>query len=138
MFIKNQNGVALVEFGLILPLLLLFIFGIIEFSLLLFNQHIITNASREGARAGIVVREQRLTDGEIQGVVNDYAQQHLITFGNKTFSLAEISPPYADRDGYLFGTDLSVAVEFNYDFLFLSNLGFGPRTLRARTVMRME
>lgn len=137
MFIKNQNGVVLVEFGLILPLLLLFIFGTIEFSLLLFNQHIITNASREGARAGIIVRDPRLSDAEIQGVVNDYAQQHLITFGHKTFPPAVISPT-GPRTGNLFGTDLSVEVSFDYDFLFLSNLGFGPKTLRARTVMRME
>ena len=136
-FVKDQNGVVLVEFGLILPFLLLFIFGTIEFSLLLFNQHIITNACREGARAGIIVRDPRLSDAEIQGVVNDYAQQHLITFGNKTFPPAVISPA-EPRTGFLFGTELSVAVSFDYDFLFLSNLGFGPKTLRARTVMRME
>ena len=54
-FIKNQNGVALVEFGLILPLLILLLFGITEFSLLLYNKQVITNAAREGARAGIII-----------------------------------------------------------------------------------
>lgn len=137
-FIKNQSGVVLVEFGIILPLLLLFIFGTIEFSLLLFNQHMITNASREGARAGVIVRNPtRLSDAEIQAVINDYAQQHLITFGNKTFDPAVISPA-EPRSGYLFGTMLSVEVSFDYDFLFLSNLGFGTRTLTARTDMRIE
>jgi hypothetical protein len=138
-FIKNQSGVVLVEFGIILPLLLLFIFGTIEFSLLLFNQHMITNASREGARAGVIVRNPtRLSDTEIQAVVNNFAQQHLITFGNKTFPPAVISPVESLRTGYLFGTELSVSVSFDYEFLFLSNLGFGKKTLSATTVMRME
>ena len=58
-FLKNQNGATAVEFAVILPLLLLLIFGIIEFGLLLFNRHVITNSVREAARAGIVVRIPR-------------------------------------------------------------------------------
>jgi len=137
MFIKNQNGAVLVEFALILPMLLLFIFGTIEFSLLLFNQHMITNASREGARAGVIQRNPRVSDETIRAVVNDYAQQNLVTFGNKTFPPAVIDPD-GDRTGSPFGTELSVSVLFDYDFLFLSHLGFGSKTLRARAVMRME
>ena len=52
----NQKGAAIVEFAIILPLLLLLIFGMIEFSLLMYNKAMITNASREGARRGIVYR----------------------------------------------------------------------------------
>jgi len=50
--LNSQEGAAMIEFAIILPLLLLFIFGIIEFSLALFNQQVITNAAREGARRG--------------------------------------------------------------------------------------
>jgi Flp pilus assembly protein TadG len=60
MRLKSQKGVAAVEFALVLPLLVLLIFGIIEFSLLMFNKQVITNASREGARAGIVAGTPRL------------------------------------------------------------------------------
>jgi Flp pilus assembly protein TadG len=52
--IKNQQGVAAVEFALILFPLVLLVFGTIEFSTLLYDKAMITNASREGARAGIV------------------------------------------------------------------------------------
>ena len=48
MKIKDQDGATVVEFALVLPLLVVFIFGIIEFSLLLYNKAMITNASREG------------------------------------------------------------------------------------------
>jgi Flp pilus assembly protein TadG len=42
----NQDGVAAVEFAIILPFLVILIFGMIEFSLVLFNKAMITNASR--------------------------------------------------------------------------------------------
>ncbi|MGD8892889.1 MAG: pilus assembly protein, partial [Desulfobacterales bacterium] len=57
--IEDQNGATVVEFAIILPLLIVFLFGIIEFGLLLYNKQVITNASREGARAGLVVRDPR-------------------------------------------------------------------------------
>jgi hypothetical protein len=54
----------------------------------LFNKHIITNASREGARAGIVSREDRFEDVDgnvvddiVEAVVNNWVN-NLITFGD--------------------------------------------------------
>ncbi|MCU1596379.1 MAG: TadE family protein [Glaciihabitans sp.] len=46
----NDRGAAAVEFALILPLLVLLIMGLIEFSLLFNTQISLTNAAREGAR----------------------------------------------------------------------------------------
>ena len=42
------------EFAIVMPLLFVILFGIIEFGILLYDKAMITNASREGARAGIV------------------------------------------------------------------------------------
>ena len=136
-FIKNQNGVALVEFGLILPLLILLLFGIIEFALLVFNQQVITNASREGARAGIIVKIPRITDPEIRTVVKDYARNHLITFGDDILEDGNIDILPSGRCTS-FGCDLEVAVHYRYDFLVLSTLGFGPIDLKAASIMKME
>ena len=52
--IKNQNGAALIEFAIIFPLLVLLVMGAIEFGLLCYNKQVIINASREGARTGII------------------------------------------------------------------------------------
>jgi len=88
--IQDQNGATLVEFAIIAPLLFLLIFGIIEFSLLLYNKHIITHSSREGARAGIVARADRFIDPtdnsldddiDIVSTVEDWIANHLVTFG---------------------------------------------------------
>jgi Flp pilus assembly protein TadG len=137
--IRDQNGGAAVEFGLILPLFILLLFGIVEFGLLLYNKQIITNAGREGARAGVVAGIPRLTDAQIQAVVNKYANNYLVTFGAGTINFNPlISPLQVNRTGYLFGTNLTVSVTYPYDFLVLSGFGFGPITLRAQTIMKME
>ena len=81
MITKSQNGAAAVELGIILPLLILVLFGIIEFALLLFNQQIITNAAREGARAGIVSRGDRFEGADtvdVEAVVNNWLAEHLV------------------------------------------------------------
>jgi len=48
--LRRDNGQGMVEFALVLPILLLVIFGIIEFGRLLFTYSMISAASREGAR----------------------------------------------------------------------------------------
>ncbi|NJC87348.1 MAG: pilus assembly protein [Desulfuromonas sp.] len=142
MFKKNnhQKGAAVVEFAIVLPLLLLLIFGIIEFSILLFDKALLTNASREGARVGIVFAAPRVPDATIQAVVNSYCANNLISFGNDTLPPATIS-----RSGNNAGDTLTVTVNYNFHFLVFSNLirlfggTYGDGVpLRAVTVMRLE
>ena len=164
---KNQDGATVVEFALIAPLLFLLIFGIIEFGLLLFNKHIINNSSREGARAGIVARENRFVAGDAVNVistVNDWIANNLVTFGGT--DQPEIDVGETDSSGTLIGyydtnyatalplievdnrkTDyrdpLGVRVSYEYHFLFLSNdflsfIGIGPIDLVSQANMRME
>lgn len=51
---KNQSGAATVEFALIVPILILLVFGIIQFGIAFNNQLAITHAAREGARLAAV------------------------------------------------------------------------------------
>ena len=133
---KGQKGAAAVEFAIILPVLILLLFGAIEFGLLLYNQQVITNASREGARAGIVSQSPRVSAGEIDAVIRNYCVGNLVTFGAPNVPDVDVDP--SDASGSTFGDDLTVTVRYTYDFLVLSNFGFGPKTLRARTLMKME
>ncbi len=130
--LRCQKGVAAVEFAIILPVLMLIIFGIIEFGLLLYDKQVITNASREGARAGTVVGVSRVDDAGILAVMNRYIANHLVTFST-TPSLAITIDP-VDRTDMDFGDELTVTVTYDYDFLVLP----GSQTLVAETVMRME
>jgi Flp pilus assembly protein TadG len=129
---KNQKGVAAVEFAIILPVLLLLVFGIIEFSLILYDKAVITNASREGARAGIVFRSPSLTDAQIASIVNAYGA-NLIPAATL---VPEITPAVRKS-----GDELTVRVPYTYTFMVLPKFmtfSGGKLDLSAVTVMRME
>ncbi|AQV93067.1 pilus assembly protein TadE [Cupriavidus necator] len=134
---RLNKGVAAVEFGLVLPLFVLLVFGIIEFSLILYDKAVITNASREAARAGITLKSPKLTTAEIKAVAINYCNNYLITFGSTTSPTASV-PSGA---GGSFGSPLTVSVSFSYSGLvlgkFVSALA-GPLSLSATTVMNNE
>lgn len=48
-------GQGLVEFALVLPILVLLIFGLFDLGNAVYTQNVIANASREGARTGILI-----------------------------------------------------------------------------------
>ena len=51
---NNENGNELIEFAIILPLLLLVLFGITEFGRAIMVTNMLNTASREGARMAAV------------------------------------------------------------------------------------
>lgn len=139
--LKNKKGAAAVEFALVLPILIVLVFGIIEFSIVLYDKAVITNASREGARAGIVFKTDSnqnyapLTVDEIRAIVNTYCGNYLITFGSSTTVTTTVA-----RDNPAPGY-LRVAVSYPYSFLILPDFVTdltGSLNLNAVTVMRME
>lgn len=154
----NQKGTTAVEFAIVLSLLITLIFGIIEFGLFIFNRQVITNAAREGARAGIIARPVRLSNDEIKTEALNYGAQHLVTFGDDELTVDDIDIDPIDNDlsdglaidhrcvvfefedgGVKYPCELEVTVNYTYEFLFLFNLlEIGPINLQATSVMRME
>ena len=136
----GHNGSAAVEFAIVLPLLVLFIFGIIEFSICFYNKAMLTNASREGARAATVF-DSGLSDADrlqlVTDTVTNYCGTHLITFGGGGTSPDIIQPTTIPATGQ----PLIVNIHYHYDFLvipnFISTL-VGGLDLYAETIMRME
>ena len=150
-WLGDEGGASAVEFAIILPFLLVIVFGIIEFSLILFNKAVITNASREGARAGIVFRADPesgdydpLSDDEIREIVDDYAEDFLVTFSHSGEDDLQITTTFEDLDGsgsLTFGDVRVVTVSYNYGFLVLPSFVTamaGNLNLVAETSMRME
>ncbi|HXK58308.1 MAG TPA: TadE/TadG family type IV pilus assembly protein [Acidobacteriota bacterium] len=133
---NKERGVAIVEMAMILPLFLLLILGMIEFSLILYNKAMVTNASREGARAGIVFRHpDPVSDTEIGTVVNNYLASRLISFNGSNTATTTVT-----RAGGSPGGSLTVKVDYTYGFLVLPNFMGGGNSIpmSAITVMRME
>jgi Flp pilus assembly protein TadG len=128
----------MVEFCIVLPFLLILLVGMIEFSLLLYDQQVITNCSRECARTGIVATTPRnaTTVSTAINTVKPRYNDKLITFG-ATDTLT-VTPDMTA--GTNFGNPLTVTVTYNYTFLVLPNfITMGESlTLRSITVMNFE
>ena len=137
--LKNCKGAVMVEFAIVLPLLLILVFGIIEFGVLLYDKAMITNASREGARAGIVYAfPNRITAAQISAVVQNYTTGNMITFGAAANPTINVTPGICANAG----DTLSVKVTYQYKFLVLPKLPYlnlsNTLNLSATTIMRCE
>lgn len=140
--VGNERGVSAAEFALVLPILIILVFGIIEFGIILYDKAIITNASREGARQAILWVDEDLGKApNPTQVVLDYAQKHLITFGSKGLTAADISVKNDAATCGSLGKCRQVTVRYEYEFMvlpkFVTELT-GPLILQAVTIMRDE
>ncbi len=136
----NQRGQSVVEFAVVLPFLLLLLMGAIEFTVILYDKAVITNASREGARLGISTpyssTQPYANATQVKQAVYDYCTQRLITFSgsnNLDMNLITLSGM-----GGATGTQLTVSVQFNYGFLvFPRLLGWSQSTLPLNAATTM-
>ncbi len=126
MKIMSESGVAAIEFALVSPILIFLLFAIIEFSIVLYDKAIITNASREAARSATVFNGDP-SDAAVNAVVDSYLSNHLISLGSNNTHSVVVSQT---------GGDLTVSVNYTYDFLVLPD--FTSLNLSGTTVMRME
>lgn len=126
--LKNQSGQALVEFAIILPILILIIMGILQFGMMLNTYLTIENASREGARTGIVGS----SDAEIKNLITDISP----TLDSRDLTVT-ITPQGASRQS---GTTLTVKVSYNYKLTvpIISSIFNNAIVLNGQTSMRIE
>jgi hypothetical protein len=147
----SQKGAALIEFALVLPILLVLVFGIIEFGFLLYNKAVITNASREGAREGILFapRASGVLTADVEDKVTTYSDNWMIPKTNDPTTAVSgpcIAAAYDERAGL----QLIVTVSYDYPFIVFPNiiklvggnmdslLTDGSLKISARASMRCE
>lgn len=130
----NERGAVAAEFALLLPVLMLILFGTIEFGMIMYSRELITNASREGARAGIVQVVPKPTAGAITTIVTNYLTGTGIDTGLVTVTVA--------GSGGANPATLTVTATYRYPWLipFVPTLvGLpSPLPLTGRTIMRHE
>ena len=162
-FVRSERGVSALEFALVLPVLLLITFVIIEYGIIFYDKVVLINASREGARAGIVYATNSsgtyapVTATAIRTVVKNYANGLLINLGGTTKNLADSNITVSCKVGTsttwtngICPTDqddmtLRVQVQYTYNFLIVPDLSAmtggaisGTIPMSAETAMRME
>jgi Flp pilus assembly protein TadG len=136
----KERGIAALEFVLMLPFLMLVLFGIIDTSLVLCDKAVITNAAGEAARAGVVLRASPLTASQIQSVALAYTTNNLVTGGTATTPTVTVSPSGSCATAGS-GNALQVTVSYTYNGIVLgsalSSLT-GPVTVTATAVKNCE
>jgi Flp pilus assembly protein TadG len=121
---KSTEGNAAVEFGLVLPLLLAILLGIVDWGHVHFTRMTMTNAAREGARVGVVQSLDSLAEEEAHKAAHRYLER-------SGASAAKVDADLNDN-----GT-LTVRV-FDDDFTPLIGFVPTPGQLSATAAMRWE
>ncbi len=118
---KDEEGLAILELALIMPLIIVFIFFIAEMGLLFFDYVSASNAVREGARCGAV--------GYDDAAVVARVEQGAVFPDDLTVAVS-------DRTGAGIGEDFQVTGSFTHNWLLLAN--FAAITWDSAVIMRLE
>ncbi len=158
-FLGDQQGAYAVEFALLMPVLLLLLFGILDIGHYIYLKQIMVNASREGARYATVYQTDASGDRLLPKNLNPSVENYIINTseensGKGGVGLKTLLPPNANpvitksgpassesNPSVVAGEDLTITITATKSWLlinnFVPNLGSGI-TLISSTNMRCE
>jgi Flp pilus assembly protein TadG len=113
----KQRGATLVEFALVLPLLMLILDGMISFSMVMYDKVILTNAVREAARAGSLIRNPKLSSTQIADVARSYCTTYLLSFG----AAPAVSVVVTQAADPVFQTPVTVTASYTFQSLLMGH-----------------
>ena len=130
---RQRRGTAVVEFAIVLPIFFLMVFAMIEFGRMVMVRQVLTNASREGARIGVL---DGATTAEVETQVENYLTSAAIPFtpGN----VVTVSPSPPSSAGYGESVTITVTVPFDDVSWLPSPMYLGSTDVSSTTVMRRE
>ncbi len=143
-FARCRSGISSVEFVIVLPILMLFLFGIITFATTLYIQVNMENAAREGARRMAVAEAGGIrtwvpctsVQATTAGTAENYACIYLADWPISFEVYAEPGcPPASPTD-----RNVRLTVSVNAEAAALADVFgfFSGKTLTAKVVMRKE
>ena len=158
---RAERGATAVEFAIILPVLVLLVFGIVDFGHAWYMRHIMSDASREGARYGTRYQTvpgnttQRLLPTALSPSISNYIlKTGPQNGGNSGFGLNSLLPADANATATpsgpaatetsgikLAGEDLTVTVHATKTWFVLGSIipGFGSSTnITVSSTMKCE
>jgi len=122
--IKSEKGASAVEFALILPILIMLVFGIVEFGIAFNNYITITHAAREGARIAAV----DLNNPDLKKIIIERAFPVQIT---------ETDIVINTPDGTNIGDPVEVEITYNIS-ITIPLVGSWDIPLKNKAIMRLE
>jgi Flp pilus assembly protein TadG len=131
---QAEEGQALVEFTLLVPIFLILVFAIVDFGMGFYSWMSVTNGAREGARLGAVLATQEEIEAQVYEAVDLPDEDTKMTV---VVTNAEGDP----------GESVVVQVDYDYDLVtplaglldFATGGSIGPTiTFTSRAEMRLE
>jgi hypothetical protein len=147
---RSERGGVAVEFAIVFPILMLLVFGIVDFGHAWYMRHMMSDASREGARYATRFKkdgtDHRILPKDLSPTVSNYV---LTTWGLASILPCDASPtvtpggPAATESNasILAGEDFTVTITATKNWFVLGSLipGFGSsKTLIVTTTMTCE
>ena len=133
LFRRSDEGQAVVEFALIVPVLLVLVIGVFEFGRAWSAHQAVTDAAREGARIAVIA-DPAITEDSVRTVIRSALSGASL---DGQLAVIELSGVNAAT-----GEPARVAVRYPYQFSMLTKLqginGGGAVTLGTAFVMRNE
>ena len=120
MYRESERGAAAVEFALLVPILIMLVFGIMEFGRVYNTQATLTNAARESVRVMAISNNQTSARDAAMNAASSLNPTLVDT--NFTFSAATCTP------------DAQMTVTISYSLSSLTGIA-GPFTMKGRGVM---
>ena len=130
---KHEDGQAMVEFALILPIFLLILCGILDFGWLFYNQLSLNNACREGARYAVVHTAE---NADTQSIINHIENTTTTVFANDGVDISvEYTSPADPTSG-----DIKVSMQADISFFtpVLSTVLGKERRITSTVIMKVE
>lgn len=113
LLVRSEDGQALVEFALVIPMLLLLMLGLVEFSRAWNAQQVLTDIARESLRGAVVAN-------------SSYSQDEMRRRIDDALVRASMDPDKAtvDVSGWKAGTGTParISIEYEFDFAFIAPL----------------
>lgn len=132
-FRRDERGALVVEFGLIVPILFLLVFGIVDFGRAYFTMNNLAAAVREGARYGAVFADPSA------GSNPDLIKQKVVDF-SYTFGGARLTTPNVTTSVDQAAGTLTVTATYTFTTItpLVNLIGLDSIPMRQTAVFRME
>jgi hypothetical protein len=137
----GSDGAAAVEFALLLPLLLLLVFGTIDFGYLVNRNTVLNNAAREGVRQGIFEPDPATIEARVREVTSTLDQAKLEIDVSCRAPDGTSCPGLSFADEWEVGGSVIVELSYEHDYLTPAPdlVGIGSsRDVTATAEMRIE
>jgi len=140
--LRSEDGQALVEFALVLPLLVLLLFGMLDFGKAFNYWNDATHLSAEGARFAVVDRKpDPASTASLQAQIRDQADTAELRGGGTSAvaSPAQVCVDFPNGTANV-GDPVRVRMNFTYAWLPLigNRIAIAQTTVSATSIMRLE